>query len=382
MKRKGRRTVKDVLGLINLWEEDRYLEQLTYDRAVAALHFGGRYRLIDFILSGMVNSGIKNVAVFPKDRSRSLMDHLRSGKEWDLDRKRDGLSILPSNNVDLPTGSYRGDLEMFHTHRDFFHNSRQSEVVIAGSNMVCNIDFEDVVQQHRNSGADITVVYANTDGKVETIPPSNGVWLETDSRNRVVSMEIGSEPRHCSKMSMNMFVMSKALLLKIMDECLSRGEYDLLRSGIIRELHKLTVLGYCFDGFVEPVTTISGYYRANMELLHPHIWRELFFDKGQIYTKVKDEAPTKYCQNSRVVNSQIASGSLIKGRVENSIIFRKVTVEQDAMIKNSIILPRSIVKENAHLENTILNKEVQVGRFKSLKGEASYPFVIGRKSVI
>ncbi len=373
--------MKNVMGLINLNEREEHLKDLTYDRTLGAVHFGGRYRLIDFILSNMVNSGIKNVGVYPQSRFRSLMDHLRSGKEWDLDRKKDGLNILPPPYTKDHQKMYHGDLDKIYAHRDYLYNSDQEELIISGANMICSIDFREVIQYHRDMEADITMVYTKTEaGENDELPL--GIRLATDMNERVVSLEVEPENTNLNKIGMEMYVLSKPLLFQIMNTCLSRGEYNFVKSGLVKNLHSLNIRGYYFDGYVGRITSLTNYYQHSLELLYPVIWQELFYQNGPIYTKVKDEAPTKYYHDSHVKNSLIASGCIIKGDVENSLLFRRVKIEEGATVKNSIVLPRSTVRDGARIENVVLDKDVQISKGREIKGETNYPVIVGRKSVI
>lgn len=373
--------MKNVMGLINLNEREQYLKDLTYDRTLGAVHFGGRYRIIDFILSNLVNSGIRNVGLYPQTRFRSLMDHLRSGKEWDLDRKKDGLYILPPPYTPDAQKMYYGDLDKIYAHRDYLYNSDQEEIVMCGTGMVCNIDFKEVIAYHREMKADVTMVYTRVAaGRKDEIP--YGIRLATDRNERVVTLEVEPEETNLDKVGMEMYVLSKPLLFQIMNSCMSRGEYDFLKAGLVKNLHSLNIRGYYFDGYVGRINSISNYYYHNLDLLYPAIWHELFYQNGPIYTKVKDEAPTKYFKGAWVNNSLIASGCRIRGNVENSLLFRRVEIEEGATVKNSIVLPRSTVREGAKIENVVLDKNVQISKGKVMKGEQTYPIVIGRKSVI
>ncbi|KQX68674.1 MULTISPECIES: glucose-1-phosphate adenylyltransferase subunit GlgD [unclassified Paenibacillus] len=369
--------MKHVMGVINLVNEPDDLEELTYFRCPASVPFGGRYRLIDFTLSNMVNSDIDNVAVFTQHKYRSLMDHLGSGKEWDLDRKRGGLFVLPSV-LNEPTGISRGDLYQFYSHRDYFYRGKEELVIISRSHMVCNLDLRDAVRYHEDTQADITVIYKQTDEDIQ----GKFRRLAVKDSGQVTLMEDHTGRLRTNNISMEMYIMSKALLLDMVESCLAQGYDHLVRDGIMKNIDKLSVYGYKFEGHVGIVNSIQGYYKHSMQLLNPAIWRELFFQKNLIYTKVKDEPPAKYLDTAAAKNALIANGCVIEGKVENSILFRGVKIRKGAYVKNSIILQNCEIEENVIIENAILDKDVFISRGRVLTGDNKAPFIAAKTKVI
>ena len=369
--------MKNVMGVINLVNELDDLEELTYGRCVASVPFGGRYRLVDFIMSSMVNSGVGNVAVFAHTKFRSLMDHLGSGKEWDLDRKRNGLFILPPA-VDEIQEMLKGDLYHFHKHRDYFYRSSQQYVIISRSHMVCNIDLKDVMETHYASGADITLVYKEIDD------PTNAKSRKiiVNDEGRVTVMHDHSGRLQSNKVSMEIFVMSKELLLDLVETSLAQGHDHFVRNAVMRNIDHLKIFGYEYKGYLGIVNTIQSYFHHSMNLLNPQVWGELFYKPGLIYTKIKDEPPSKYLENANVRNSLIANGCIIDGTVENSILFRAVKVNKGVHLKNCIVLQNCEIRENVSIENAILDKDVVVKTGRELKGDTAVPFIAAKKKVI
>jgi glucose-1-phosphate adenylyltransferase len=369
--------MKHVMGVINLVNEPDDLEELTYFRCAASVPYGGRYRLIDFALSNLVNSGIDNVAVFTQHKYRSLMDHLGSGKEWDLDRKRGGLFLLPSI-LDEPTGVSRGDLYQFYSHRDFFYRGKEELVIISRSHMVSNINYVDAVRYHEETQADITMVYKEMDGDI------SGKFrrLAVKDDGRITMMEDHTGRLRTNNISMETYIMSKALLLDMVESCLAQGYDHLVRDGIMKNIDKLNIYGYSFDGHLGIVNSIQGYYKHSMELLNPKVWRDLFFQKNLIYTKIKDEPPARYKDSAAVRNALIANGCTIEGKVENSILFRGVKIRKGAYVKNSIILQNCEIEENVIIENAILDKDVFISRGRVLTGDLKAPFIAAKTKVI
>lgn len=367
----------NVLGVINLIHETDELEHLTQNRCLATVPFGARYRLIDFVLSSMVNSGISKVAVFAHTKYRSLMDHLGSGKHWDLQHRQSGLFILPPVTADIQEIS-RGDLYHFYQHRDYFHRSSWEYVVITRSHMVCNIDYDAVINSHLEQGADITVVCKRQAGQIAG--KARKVQMEEDGRITAIQDHYG---RLASDIvSMEMYVMRKELLMELVETSLAEGQDHLVRHAIFSRLGLLNVYGYLYEGYLGVVNTLPSYYSHSMSLLKPEVWRKLFYQPGPIYTKVKDEPPARYAAGSKVTNSLVANGCRIEGTVINSILFRGVSIEKGAIVKDSIIMQNGHISENSFVHNSILDKDVRVESDRDIRGAGGSPFLVGKKKII
>jgi glucose-1-phosphate adenylyltransferase len=366
-----------MMGVINLIHEADEMGSLTANRCLATVPFGGRYRLIDFVLSSMVNSGIPKVAVFAHTKFRSLMDHLGSGSNWDLHRKQSGLFVLPPSMEDQ-TDFGKGDLYHFYRNRDYFARSPLEYVVISRSHMVCNVDFAKVLDQHRETGADITVVCKSCPEGM----PGLARKVKINETGRIVEMQDHFGRLESEVVSMEMYVLSKDLLLDLVETSLAQGRDHFVRHTILSRLNKLHVNAYMHDGVLGVVNNIAAYYRHSMELLQPEVWKELFFKPGTIYTKVKDEPPTHYRNGADVTHSLIANGCDIEGTVYNSILFRGVKVGKDAVVRNSIVMQNGVIGKNSSLENCILDKEVEIRPLQQLMGSAEMPFIALKRKVI
>ncbi len=373
--------MKNIMGLINLHESHDLLREITRYRPVAAIPFAGRYRLIDFVLSNFINSGITNVGILSAGNSRSLMDHIRSGKEWDLARKRDGLFLLPSLQSGTVQGTFPDDLADFFGNLDYIKSSRQPYVLLAGSRAVCNINFKDVFKLHLEKQADITVLYKEY--SAATVKRLAGAtMLETDQAGRIIDMEICPVNPRSNKLSLEMYLLDRQLLVDLIDSSMSRGGTNIARDCFMKNLKELKIYGYPFTGYLARVDSVQNYFNHSMELLRPEKWQELFFANGSIYTKVKDEAPAKYQHDSSVRSSLVANGSVIAGKVENSILFRGVKVHKDARVINSIIMQKGEIGPGVVLENVICDKDVKISAGRKLKGELNHPIVIEKGTVI
>ena len=359
----------DTVGIIMTGDSDERLAELTRVRSVSALPVAGRYRLIDFTLSGMVNSGINNVGVTTRNNYRSLMDHLGSGKEWDLNRKLYGLRILPP--YIRGSEGYSGDIDILNGIGDFLERSKQQYVLIAHGDLLFNPRFDQIRAQHIESGADITVMY--TEGEVN--PPN--VRIELDGI-RVTDMEVSSQYSTQGNTLQGIYFMSKELLCQQIAHCAGRGLHDFTMDVLVRNVDKMKICGYKYDGFVGRIDSVNSYYVNNMRMLDSDVRKELFLNKNFIYTKVKDTVPTYYSSDARVTKSVIADGCRIEGTVENSIIFRGVTVAKGACIRNSIVMQNSTIEKDVRLDYAVLDKSVTVRQGKSIAGQESFPVIIGK----
>lgn len=364
--------LKDYMGILTLNENDDGLKRLTRNRTIASIPFGGRYRIIDFALSNMVNSGISNIGIFADTKSRSLLDHLGSGKPWDLDRKNSGIFLFSYNGN-------KDDLNLLQHNMDYLYKSKENYVIISPSYMICNLDYKKAAQFYENSGKDITVIYKPLDSSDTLFKDCDVLNIDSDGRVISVGRNIGSPSD--SKISLEVFIMRKQVFIDLVLKGIKTGMYTTLKDAVYKNINNLYINSYEYTEYAACINSINSFYKANMDMLNLHINRDLFFKNGSIYTKVHDESPTKYEDTSRVSNSLIANGCIIGGTVENSIIFRRVNIEKDVHIKNCIIMPNCIIGENAKLSNVILDKNVLVETHKDLRGHEDMPLVLEKKTL-
>ncbi|ARK29124.1 glucose-1-phosphate adenylyltransferase subunit GlgD [Halalkalibacter krulwichiae] len=365
-----------LMGVIHLDSEQNLLKELTYFRCGAAVPFAGRYRLIDFALSNMVNSQIRDIAVFTREKYRSLMDHLGNGKAWDLDRKRGGLFILPPDWND-PTDLSRGELQHFHNNRDFFDRGIADYVLITGTHHICNINYEKVFQEHLRSGADVTAIYQ----PINTLETEHALEkkLEINTKGEVTNL---TTDVNNPNLFMDMYIIKKSLLLELVDYCIARQKENLLIDGIIANLNTLSVKTYEYKGYLAVINSIESYYKHSISLLDIDVYTQLFLNRKPIYTKPKDEPPTKYMKTAQTSNSLLANGCVIEGTVENSILFRGVHVHKNAVVRNSIIMQRCEIQEGTILENVILDKDIVISPKRTFIGAPENPYVFAKRKVM
>lgn len=373
--------IDNAFGLIYTGEQSGRLKDLTLSRSVAAVPFGGRYRAIDFILSDMVNAGITSVGLITEKNYSSLMDHLGAGKEWDLHRKRDGLFLLPPFLTNENAGVFRGTVDAIRSVSDFIRRTPNEYVILAGSRAILNVDLVPMMEGHLSTGADITILYAE-DGSLQPEEHSPDLRLILDETGRVTEMELDAyRPRSVNR-SCDVMIMTKALLEYLLEEAYTHGEYDFHRDVLLKKCQTLMIMGHKYEGFVARLESVEGYFANSMALLNPDVRKDLFDPRHPIYTKVKDEVAARYSVSAVVKNSLVADGCVIEGDVENSILFRGVTVKPGAHIVNSIVMQGAEVGENVLLDHVILDKGVKILPGRTLQGYDSFPIVIRKNQTV
>lgn len=372
--------MNDVMGIINLSESEENVKDLTLGRNLASIHILGRYRVIDFALSNMVNAGLTNVAIFNHGKGHSLMMHLGSGKHWGLDRKKDGLFVFyPDQNPD-DNNRRLGDLEYFKNHIDYLKNSTQQYVILSRSYMICNMDFKKMVKAHKATGADITIAYKKMENSVGRFMGCDTLELDTDENIIGIGKNLGKDKYY--NISLEMYVLKRELLIKIIEESIQKGDARFLKEGIMNRLSSFDVKGWRFGGYLGCINNTPNYFQTNMDLLNEDAWHELFNKNGKIFTKVMDAPSTYYSEDSFISNSMIANGCIIEGTVENSIICRDVHIKKGAIVRNSIVFPNVIINETTNLSYVILDKNVVINSNKMLFGDKQNPFVIKKNMVL
>ena len=364
----------NAMGLILADNKKISLGELSNPRALSAVPFGGRYRIIDFMLSDMVNSGIKNVGVLTYNKYKSLMDHVGTGAAWSLDRKNDGLHILPPYvNSEATAANVQGDEELTGV-LDFLRQSRTAYVIISASNVVLNTTFDDFIKSHEQTGADISVMF-NRDG-IKYGSPS--YILELDDDGFVKDMLYNPPKPSSNKCSLGILVLRRDLLIDIIARQMSHGMTHFGIHSIVKMYDEFKVHGFEYGGTALRINNVHSYFKSSMNLLDEAVRNDLFWSGEPIYTKVKDEAPTLYFDNADVKKSIISDGCRIYGKVEESVIFRSVTVSKNTTLKNCVVMQDVHISENCHLENVILDKNAFVRPGVRLIGHPDYPVVIGK----
>ncbi|MBO6116374.1 MAG: glucose-1-phosphate adenylyltransferase subunit GlgD [Ruminococcus sp.] len=368
----------NVLGLIFASMHDSYVSELTKQRTMGSIPFGGRYRLIDFPLSNFVNSGVSEVGVITKSNYGSLLDHLGSGRDWDLSRKKGGLHLLPPYSQ--TGGIYKGRLDALAGIWGFVEHSNAKYVILSNCDVVATIDFNPVLKQHKETEADITLIYSK--GIYDSTKNNCATILEFKEDNSLGGVLVDPDISGECNQWLDMMIVSKDFLKKIVSDASSRNLYSFTREILQNKSADYKILGYEHKDFFMRIDSVQNYYRANHMLLEKDKRAALFKSKLPVYTKIGDNGPAKYGLESNIKNSLIADGCIIEGTVENSILFRGVRIGKGAVIKDSVIMQGTRIGNNCSISSVITDKNVEISDDKVLTGSETYPLYIGKKGKI
>ena len=369
-------------GIIFAYGETPDLRELTQPRNSCSLPYGGRYRLIDFSLSSMVNGGVTDVGIIVHSSYQSLLDHVGAGKDWDLARKRGGLRILPPFGYNTKTRQvqYRGRMDALAGVYSYLKDIRQDYVILADGDLVANLPVEEAFAQHLSSGADITAFSVPS----STAVPTNTNYFKLNKANQITDVLIhpNAVPEDCV-VSLEAYILSKDLLMRLVNHCSAHDIYSFSEGALLGEIGRsLKLQSYVFDGFAATIKTVRGYYIRSMELLDHKVRSSLFQADRPIRTKDQSNPATRIGPDSKIVNSLIADGCIVEGTVINSILSRGCYVAKGTVVENSILLQHTEVHEGASLKYTITDKYVRICPGRSLAGAESYPLVIAKNEVV
>ncbi len=376
--------MKNTLGIIIGFDSNNDLRELSEHRPVASVPFGGRYRVIDFMMSNLVNSGCYQVAVLMRDKYQSLLDHLGSGKDWDLSRKRGGMFLLPPNafapkSSPLVTENYHTSLEALGSISDMLNKNKSEHVLICSADIVANIPLDEVMKEHKQSEADVTIVCTkNAEGG------AFDMFLDLSPRHEVEDIRNGDNMGgKCKYKSMGIYIMKREYLLQLLADCVTHNLRSFERDAMQHVFgNGDKIHGYVFDKYSAKIENVKGYFTASMDMLDKDIRDQVFLQNRPILTKIYDEAPTYYGEDAEVSDSLIADGSRIEGKVENSIVFRGCTIAKDAVIKDSIVLPNSTIGQGVELSYVVTDKGVTVRENRKMMGSESYPVAIAKNATV
>ena len=368
------------MGIIFANIYDSSLGELTNKRTIASLPYGGRYRQIDFTLSNMSNSGIRHIGVITKYNDQSLINPIGSGQEWDLDLEEGGLEYLTPFALGH-NGSYRGKLEALNSAMVFLENSLEEYVILADSNVLCNIDLEKVLERHVASGKDITVVVkegiANGTKQLDL-----GIRLDEQGQLADMAVDYCAGPEYLA--SMGIFVISRELLIYFVKESVARSRYRFERDFLLKQFNdkNLTVGVYSFEGVAMFNESTLEYYRNNLALTDYDTRHNLFRTDRNIYTKVRDRVPTTYGENAQIGDCIVADGCQLDGEAEHSVFFRQVRLGEGAQVKNCVIMNDCSIGAGAELYCAILDKDVVVRPGVRLIGTPENPMIVKRGEIV
>ena len=374
----------EALGVIFPNSYDGLVPELVKERLMASIPFASRYRLVDFMISSMARAGIDNISLIARENYLSLMDHLGSGREWDLARKNGGLNIIPPY-AQKEIKVYNGRVEALESIKSFLVSQKEKYVVMSDANIIANINYAEIIDAHKKSGADVTVVY-----RKQEIPETFKKPLGTNhdlyytfdiEGNRVKQIFVNSKREGVVDFSMNIYVIDRELLIRLIDEAYVLGFTCFERDVLAPQIEMLDIQGYCYEGYAAHIYDMKSYFDENMKLLDEDNLKGLF-GPGPVWTKIRDDNPTRYIKGAKVSNVMAADGCVIEGEVENSVLFRGVKIAKGAKVKNCVLMQDTVVGEGANLEYVITDKDVTITSGKSLVGTDSFQVFVSKKQTV
>ena len=375
----------NALGILFPNSYDSLVPDLVSERLMASIPFASRYRLVDFILSSMANCGIDNISLIVRRNYHSLMDHLGSGREWDLTRKNGGLNLVPPF-AEKTVSIYNGRVEALASILDFLKEQKEKYVVMADTNLAVNFDFNALIEAHMASHADVTVAY-----REEPLPgdltghrdigKSLYYTLAIDN-GRVTKMYMNSSEPGVQNISMNIYIIDRELLIDQINTAYVRGQVFFERDILAPQIGRLNVQAFRYDGYVARISSMKSYFDENMKMLDDANVDALFSAGNPIYTKIRDDNPARYINGSKVSNIMAADGCIIEGEVENSILFRGVRIGKGAKVKNCVLMQDTVIEADASVEYVVTDKNATITRDRIIKGAVTFPVYVAKYQIV
>lgn len=376
----------EVAGLILSNIHNSSIPELTGIRTMASIPFGCRYRLVDFPLSNMVNSGITKIGIVTHNNYQSLMDHIGTGKDWDLARRKGGIKILPpyiTAYANVTNTLYETRLEALKSVIHSIRHIQEDYVVLSDCDVVCNIDVNDLLKYHTDANADITMVVKSINlGETDT---DSCVVLESDEKNQITDI-YKATPNMTGNADtcLYIWVINKDHLIKMVTDAIAHDYASFSHDIIAKNIGKLNMQVYKYTDYSATISSFNNYFTTSMQLLENQEIRESIFGVSErpVFTKVRNSAPTKYIGLSNVSNSLIADGCIIEGTVDNCILFRGVKIGRGAVVKNSILFQDTVVSDNVYLNCVVTDKNAVIRDGRVLSGHETMPIYVEKGRMI
>ena len=362
-------------GIVNTSGNHIWVEGMQDYRPIGAFSFLGRYRITDFPISNMSNSDIDRIQVFAGANPRSLIEHVGSGRHYNINSKRGKLQILFAESQSK-NDIYNTDIAAFWANLDSIQKMKEEYVVIAPNHMIYVMNFRKLLKEHVKSGADITLLYHSVDNANTDYLNCNFLTLNRQSGVLSVATNRGTEANR--EIFMDTYVMKKDLFIELIQKARALSSMYTLAQVVNIECEELDIRGYKHEGYFAAITNFKSYYDANMKMIDYEATKDLFLPEWPIYTRTNDSCPTQYCETANVKGSVISNGCIIEGTVENSIVGRGCVIKKGTVIKNSIVLPDSYIEEGIHVENHVVGKHSKLIHCKELIADADTPGYVRR----
>ncbi len=374
----------EALGIIFPNSYDSLVPDLVSERLMASIPFASRYRMCDFMISSMVHCGIDNISILVRKNYHSLLDHLGNGREWDLARKNGGLNIVPPF-AQKQIKVFSGRIEALESIRGYLMKQTEKYVILSDANMAVNFDFNTLLDAHIKSGADVTMVYRKQEIPQSLIRQSTAgmdlYYALGINGDRVSKIYINPKESGEMNFSLNIYVVERELLMRMVDEAYLHGDVYFVRDILEKKIDQMDVRGFCYDGYVAHIHDMNSYFEENMRLLKEENLMALF-SGNQIYTKIRDDNPTRYINGAKAKNVMVADGCVIEGEVENSVLFRGVKIGKGAKVKNCVLMQDTVIEDNASVEYVITDKNVTISEGKSLTGNDTFQVYVAKGQVV
>lgn len=374
----------EALGIIFPNSYDSLVPDLVSERLMASIPFASRYRMCDFMISSMVHCGIDNISILVRKNYHSLLDHLGNGREWDLARKNGGLNIVPPF-AQKQIKVFSGRIEALESIRGYLMKQTEKYVILSDANIAVNFDFNALLDAHIKSGADVTMVYRKQEIPQSLIRQSTAgmdlYYALGINGDRVSKIYINPKESGEMNFSLNIYVIDRELLIRMVDEAYLHGDVYFVRDILEKKIDRLDVRGFCYDGYVAHIHDMNSYFEENMRLLKEENLNALF-SGNQIYTKIRDDNPTRYINGAKAKNVMVADGCVIEGEVENSVLFRGVKIGKGAKVKNCVLMQDTVIEDNASVEYVITDKDVTISEGKSLTGNDTFQVYVAKGQVV
>ena len=363
------------LGIVNFAANNIWVDGLSEYRPIGAFSFLGRYRVIDFPISNMSNSGLNQIQVYVRRKPRSLAEHLGTGRHYNINSKRGKVHLLFSESEVLDD-MYNTDISAFMDNLEIIERNHCPYVVIAPSYMIYTANFDSLLQTHIESGADVTLLYHSVDNAKEHFLFCN--TLNLNKQKGVLSIEPNRGNAKNRNIFMDTYIMAKDIFIDLIKKAKKTSSVFTLSDIVDMECSELDIRGVAHRGYFAAITDFKSYYDANISLIDYKSATSLFDEEWPIYTRTNDSCPTQYFDNSDVKASVVSNGCLIEGTIENSVIGRGCTIKKGAVVKNSVLLPDVVISENAHIENMVIDKHAKIVHIKDIVADPEKPGYVKR----
>ena len=373
--------MNDTCAIVYAGHGNLLLGDLIAHRAVSALPLAGRFRTIDVLLSNISQSGIRDVGVIMQRNFQSLVEHIGSGDAWDLNSKRGGVALLTPFDQGLATDLYHGFGDALFAKRYYLNRQSDKYCLLLASDMVYRQDYNELLEHHKEVGADITLLYSR-ELRLGASDPTHLANLHIDGDGWVTGAEFGPAKEEGGCYNLGACIMEKDLLIKLVEDACSEGRYDFVIDVIEPALANYKVAALEHTGYAGRLTTVKSYFDMTRDMLDPQVRDELFFANGPVYTRVMDAPPVRYARGCSVENSVFGNGCDVRGRVSGSVVFRGVSIASGADVENCVVMQDSRIGEGAYLRNVVIDKDVVVEPGARLVGTPDAPVVVRKASIV